>query len=116
MSDETESEGGIGNLVISVVTDGRRYDMALGDFSARDEMDFKEIAGEDLLTPFTTGKANSVTIAGLVWLFRRRFEKNLRFDKVAVSFKLGDLDTIRVAKEGEEDAPALPEVVTDPEG
>lgn len=98
-----DKERGIGDITLRVTTGGHRYDMQIGDFSATDEMAFKETTGEDLMTPFVEGKVNAILIAGLIWLYRRRFEKNLRFKKVADSFTFADLDSIEFVGPDDDD-------------
>lgn len=91
------------NVVIKITTEGRPYEMVMGDFSAMDEMLFKQTTGEDLMSAFSTGDFNSITVAGLVWLYRRRFEKTLKFQTVAEKLKFSDLDTIEMRDTSQSD-------------
>jgi hypothetical protein len=101
MSDEQEK--GFANVEIEVTCGGRRYVMNAGDFSATDEMRFKEVTGSDLMSPFISGQVNSITISGLIWLYRvRQGEKKLTFRAVADVFRWSDLDNIEIRDKSEE--------------
>jgi hypothetical protein len=83
------------------------------------EMEFKRETRQNLIQTFATGDVDGVTVAGLVWLFRRRHgERTLRFETAAQQLKCSDLDTIEMTNEIDETASSgagVPEVVTGPE-
>jgi hypothetical protein len=82
-------------------------------------MEFKRETRQNLIQTFATGDVDGVTVAGLVWLFRRRHgERTLRFETAAQQLKCSDLDTIEMTNEIDETASSgagVPEVVTGPE-
>lgn len=107
---QDEQQGGLSSATMSVTVDGRRYDMKMGDFSAMDEVEFRNATGTDLMTPFATGQINSIVVAGLVWRARvRAGERKLTFDTVARQVRWRDLDGVEVTGLGnDEDEPPPP--------
>lgn len=87
---------------IRVVCGGNPYEISLADISALDEMDYYKATGQTFMDVFT-GKVSSFAIAGLVWVYRRRYEKKLTFDEVMAEFKLSDLESLQL---GDDDEPA----------
>lgn len=116
---EEENQGSLEDLTLKVKTGGNNYVIPMADFSAMDELDYEKATGRDLMAPFMTGEVTTVLIAGLVWLYRRRFEKTLTFDSVARQFKFGDLQTLEIvdAKDDEvKETEGLPPGPVRPEG
>src|SRR5690606_17377658 len=104
-------------LKLRITVGGRPYEIAMGEFSALDEVHYKKATGEDMMSAFTGGNINTILLAGLVWLHRRRYEKTLRFETVAAEFKWNDLSSMEFLDD--EDAPQEPltlETFSDPEG
>lgn len=119
MSDSADDQG-LAKLTFSITTGGHRYDMKIGDFSAMDEMAYSQVTGgKTLMQAFSTGEVDSVMVAGLVWLFRRKYEKKLSFQSVAEQFKWADMDTIEIERDGNRPDAERPtfgvEVGADPE-
>jgi hypothetical protein len=102
MAENTEPN--LDDLVMSITTEGRRYDIRFADFSAIDEMDYKQYTGYNLADAFTSGSLTSYMVAGLVWLSRRNAgESKLQFRHVAKTFRFGDLQTIKMRVDGDEE-------------
>lgn len=98
------------DITLSVTTDGRRYDICFADFSAEDEMLFKDVTkGYDLMDVFASGAINATTLAGLVWLKRRRYEHKLNFQRVARKFTYGDMATVDISNGKEPEEESAPE-------
>lgn len=89
---------------LTVTFQGHQYGIQMGDFSAKDEMDFERVTGgRSLMACFTEGKFDSVAVAGMLWLVKRRYEKSLNFDKLAARFKWNDMQSIEFSGGPEED-------------
>ena len=111
----SEDNNGIANMLFSITSGGHRYDIRLGDFSAMDEMAFAQVTGgKALMQAFTTGEVDSVMVAGLIWLFRRKLDKKLTFQTVAEQFRWSDLDTVEITRV-DDDKPQIPEGPVSPE-
>ena len=103
--DERRS-GELDQLKIRVVCGGNPYEIALSDISALDEHDYYKETGQTFMDVFS-GKVSSFAIAGLVWVYRRRWEKTLTFDEVMREFKLSDLESLTLGDDEDEDEPAV---------
>lgn len=103
-------------VVLKLTVGDRPYEIPIAEFSAMDELDYQRATGSDLITPFTTGQINSILLAGLLWLYRRRFEKQLRFETVAKELKWESLGSVEITGMDDEEAPPLPKSGSDPEG
>ena len=101
--DERRS-GELDQLKIRVVCGGNPYEIALSDISALDEHDYYKLTGQTFMDVFS-GKVSSFAIAGIIWVYRRRWEKTLTFDEVMREFKLSDLESLTLGDE-DEDTPA----------
>lgn len=113
----------LGKIIIKVTTQGRRYDIRLGELTATDEMEFKAVTGADFFQLLES--ANATVMAGLVWVWRRKFgEDELDFEDVAAKFTWADLDTVDHEMAGEakgspktpKTGTPVPEGATGPEG
>ena|SRR5690554_5881178 len=87
---------------LKITTDGRPYDIRLGDFSAMDEVLYEQATGKGLMDIFMGGGITVRQVAGYVWLERQRYEKKLSFEKVFSKFKVSDLDTLEILDGTEE--------------
>jgi hypothetical protein len=101
--DERRS-GELDQLKIRVVCGGNPYEIALSDISALDEHDYYKLTGQTFMDVFS-GQVSSFAIAGIIWVYRRRWEKTLTFDEVMREFKLSDLESLTLGDE-DEDTPA----------
>ncbi len=99
--------GELDEIKISVVCGGNPYEIALSDISALDEMDYFKATGQTFMDVFS-GKVSAFAIAGIVWVYRRRFEKRLTFEEVMKEFKLSDLETLQLGDDNDdEDVPPV---------
>jgi len=98
---EERRSGELDELKIKVVCGGNPYEISLSDISALDEMDYYQATGQTFMDVFT-GKMSAFAIAGLVWVYRRRWEKKLTFQEVLKEFKLSDLQSLSMGDEEEE--------------
>jgi len=102
--DERRS-GELDEIKIRVVCGGNPYEISLSDISALDEMDYYKATGQTFMDVFS-GKVSAFAIAGIVWVYRRRWEKKLTFEEVMKEFKLSDLESLQLGDDEDEDAPA----------
>jgi hypothetical protein len=98
---EERRSGELDELKIKVVCGGNPYEISLSDISALDEMDYYQATGQTFMDVFT-GKISAFAIAGLVWVYRRRWEKKLTFQEVLKEFKLSDLESLSMGDDEEE--------------
>ena len=83
------------------------YEVRIGEFTPRDAADYRRAVGVPLMQAF--GQMDLDTIAGFVWLVRRRLQPSLTYDEVADSFTYDDYLGLDDAPDGEPDAdPADP--------
>jgi hypothetical protein len=105
--DERRS-GELDEIKIRVVCGGNPYEISLSDISALDEMDYYKATGQTFMDVFS-GKVSAFAIAGLVWVYRRRWEKKLTFEEVMKEFKLSDLESLQLGDDEDEDTSAVVE-------
>lgn len=79
---------------ISFVVGGARYDVCLDDLTAADAGDFRRAVGIPLVSAFSDGKADLDVIAGMVWLIRRRGQRNLAYASVAETITYGNVSQV----------------------
>lgn len=103
MANNGDKEPGLSDLKLSVTCGGNRYEMMFGEFSAHEEVQYKRLTGYDLMAPFLNESINSIMLAGLVWLYRKRTEKKLQFNSVLKEFKFSDMDNLVVTDGTESD-------------
>lgn len=68
-------------LVITV--DGHTYTYARSDLCGIDAKDFRAAVGLRLVEVLDGGSSDLDALAGLIWLARRRLERNLTYEAVA---------------------------------
>ena len=89
------------DATITFIAAGTRYAINFEDLTAADSGDFRRAVGMPLSAVFRDGEADLDAIAGLVWLVRRRGQRNLAYASVAESLTYGN-----VSLETEDDAAA----------
>lgn len=94
---------------ITFIAAGTRYAINFEDLTAADSGDFRRAVGMPLSAVFRDGEADLDAIAGLVWLVRRRGQRNLAFASVAESLTYGNVsletDDENVADAEDADSP-----------
>jgi hypothetical protein len=88
---------------IRVTVKGNPYEFSMGDISALDELDYQKATGRTFMSEMAAGEISSVTVAGFVWCLRRRYEKQLPFNNVLAEVTMGDMETLEVLGDDEDD-------------
>lgn len=99
--------GALEQAQIRVVCGGNPYEISLADISSLDEFDYYKATGQTFMDVFS-GKVSSFAIAGMVWVYRRRFERSLTFEEVLKEFKLSDLESLQIGDDEDDEEPAPP--------
>lgn len=103
---EERRSGELEQVKIRVVCGGNPYEISLADISSLDEFDYYQKTGQTFMDVFS-GKVSSFAIAGIVWVYRRRWEKQLTFDEVLKEFKLSDLESLQLGDDEDDDEPPV---------
>jgi hypothetical protein len=100
----------VADSTLSFLVDGRRYDVTFEDLTAADAGDFRKAVGMPLSALFGGEVTPDIdAIAGLVWLVRRKQERQLSYRVIAESLNYGNVAPV------EDDAPVEAEDPHDPE-
>lgn len=100
---------------IKVTIKGNLYEIGMLDLSGKDAMDFRRITaqmlggeGLSLSDLFIKGAVDLEHVAGVVWAYRRRWEKDLTYVDVLEEIDMTCLEgmTLDDGKEDVEDTPA----------
>ncbi len=99
----------LGKRIHVVDSGGNPYDIYLNDISGKDEADFLQqiqsmgIQGVGLCDLFFKGEPSLVTIAGMVWSQRRRWEKKLLLSDVLKTINMGCIESLELHDPDDED-------------
>jgi hypothetical protein len=88
------------NVHVSFELDGRKYSFAARDFTGEDDLLLYQKTGCTVMDVFG-GKFTLFTLAGLLWLHRRRTEPKLTFEQVNRSMTFDALETISDDEDGD---------------
>jgi len=118
-------------MKMRVTVGGNPYEIGMLDLSGKDAMDFRRITaqllgneGLTLSDLFLRGAVDLEHVGGVVWVYRRRWEKDLTYMDVLEEIDMTCLEGITVddGKEDEDESPAPYSIdvgagaLADPEG
>lgn len=89
-------------LRITKLDDGTVYEARLSDFSGLDAQLFRQVTGMGLMNAFSQPDLD--TIAGMIWLIRRRTNRKLPFEVVARQINPTNIEVEAVGGEDDEES------------
>jgi len=97
--------------VLDIKVGPNTYRLDIDDVTGRDAQDFLAVVGLPLASAMTGDYRDLHVIAGLVWLARRRSERNLAYESVNKSLsygmlRRGELDVVKPEPEAVTDGPS----------
>lgn len=96
------------DAAISFEIDGKTVTLKIDDFTGEDDLALFQKTGVTLFEVFG-GKITLFTVAGLLWLHRRKIDPKLLFEQVAKTVNFSTIETIDSTmdtSEGEVNPPA----------
>lgn len=89
-------------------SEGNLFEIRMSDISARDEFEYIQVTEGKvggLCDIFLENKVTLTGIAGLIWAYRRKWEKKLNFGDVLKTINMSTIETLEL-DDGEDELPS----------